>query len=143
MAERRFAQLESLLEKSTTYAQILKNSMDKAREKMESEVPRPSSLAERKSAKLKPKGKPRKSQGKKRALDDEADDDNDRPAAKKAKSDEIGVEKAAVEQPALITGTKLKGYQLEGLAWMASLWECGISGILGTLRDDLSDACST
>ena len=33
-------------------------------------------------------------------------------------------------QPQLITGTKLKGYQLEGVAWMAGLHENGISGIL-------------
>ena len=34
-------------------------------------------------------------------------------------------------QPALVTGGTLKDYQLEGVAWMASLWENGISGILG------------
>lgn len=33
-------------------------------------------------------------------------------------------------QPRLITGTKLKDYQLEGVAWMAGLHENGISGIL-------------
>ena len=35
------------------------------------------------------------------------------------------------QQPALVTGGTLKEYQLEGVAWMASLWENGISGILG------------
>jgi ATP-dependent DNA helicase len=34
------------------------------------------------------------------------------------------------KQPRLITGTKLKDYQLEGVAWMAGLHENGISGIL-------------
>lgn len=34
------------------------------------------------------------------------------------------------QQPQLITGTKLKDYQLEGVAWMAGLHENGISGIL-------------
>lgn len=33
-------------------------------------------------------------------------------------------------QPQLVTGTKLKDYQLEGVAWMAGLHENGISGIL-------------
>lgn len=33
-------------------------------------------------------------------------------------------------QPQLVTGTKLKEYQLEGVAWMAGLHENGISGIL-------------
>jgi len=35
------------------------------------------------------------------------------------------------DQPALITGAKLKNYQLEGLQWMVSLDQNGISGILG------------
>ncbi|TFK51367.1 hypothetical protein OE88DRAFT_1630026 [Heliocybe sulcata] len=33
-------------------------------------------------------------------------------------------------QPALVTGAKLKDYQLEGVAWMAGLFDNGISGIL-------------
>jgi len=36
------------------------------------------------------------------------------------------------QQPALITGATLKPYQLEGLQWMVSLDQNGISGILGT-----------
>lgn len=35
-------------------------------------------------------------------------------------------------QPALVTGGKLRGFQLEGVAWMVTLWKNGISGILGT-----------
>lgn len=44
-------------------------------------------------------------------------------------------------QPRLVTGTKLKDYQLEGVAWMAGLHENGISGILA---DDmgLGKVCS-
>jgi hypothetical protein len=34
-------------------------------------------------------------------------------------------------QPALVTGAKLKDYQLEGVEWMISLDHNGISGILG------------
>ena len=41
-------------------------------------------------------------------------------------------EKPAFEQPALVTGARLKNYQLEGLQWMVSLDQNGISGILGT-----------
>ena len=39
--------------------------------------------------------------------------------------------KPAFVQPALVTGAKLRDYQLEGVAWLVSLWENGISGILG------------
>lgn len=37
------------------------------------------------------------------------------------------------QQPSLVTGAKLKPYQLEGLQWMVSLDQNGISGILGEL----------
>lgn len=36
------------------------------------------------------------------------------------------------QQPAEITGGTLKDYQLDGVAWMVSLYENGISGILGS-----------
>lgn len=39
-------------------------------------------------------------------------------------------EPAVFSQPSLITGAKLKPYQLEGLQWMVSLDQNGISGIL-------------
>ena len=42
------------------------------------------------------------------------------------------VQEAGFEQPALVTGGTLKSYQLEGVAWMVTLWKNGISGILGT-----------
>jgi len=48
-------------------------------------------------------------------------------------------EPAVFTQPSLITGAKLKSYQLEGLQWMVSLDQNGISGILGRstfLRSD-------
>jgi ATP-dependent DNA helicase len=34
-------------------------------------------------------------------------------------------------QPALVTGAKMKDYQLEGVEWMMGLHQNGISGILG------------
>ncbi|KIW24699.1 uncharacterized protein PV07_10400 [Cladophialophora immunda] len=36
----------------------------------------------------------------------------------------------ATEQPSLVTGGKMKHYQLEGLEWLKSLWMNGLSGIL-------------
>ena len=45
--------------------------------------------------------------------------------------DEAFEEASSFQQPALITGAKLKPYQLEGLQWMVSLDQNGISGILG------------
>ena len=53
------------------------------------------------------------------AVDAEA---NGSPAAEKVQ---------AFKQPVLVTGAKLKDYQLEGVAWMMGLYKNGISGILG------------
>ncbi|KAI9439191.1 SNF2-family ATP dependent chromatin remodeling factor snf21 [Lactarius indigo] len=50
-----------------------------------------------------------------------------------ARPDSSKRSETAFVQPALLTGAKLKDYQLEGVAWMVSLWENGISGILGKM----------
>lgn len=34
------------------------------------------------------------------------------------------------QQPSLVTGAKLRGYQLAGVQWMTSLYENGLNGIL-------------
>jgi SNF2 family DNA or RNA helicase len=39
--------------------------------------------------------------------------------------------KPAFVRSAWVTRAKLRDYQLEGVTWMVSLWENGISGILG------------
>ncbi len=40
-------------------------------------------------------------------------------------------------QPILVSGATLKDYQLEGVAWMAGLYNNGISGILGSYLSQL------
>jgi ATP-dependent DNA helicase len=62
--------------------------------------------------------------------DDEDEGEQDPPKRAKVLAND---EKPAFLQPALVTGATLKDYQLEGVAWMVSLWENGISGILGEL----------
>lgn len=52
---------------------------------------------------------------------------------KKGEDGSVSVEQQntyVFEQPRLVSGTRLKDYQLEGVAWMAGLHENGISGIL-------------
>ena len=49
---------------------------------------------------------------------------------KKVKLDVDENDTRIFRQPQLITGTELRDYQLEGVAWMAGLHENGISGIL-------------
>lgn len=49
-----------------------------------------------------------------------------------AKPSAIGEQEGlvATEQPSLVTGGKMRQYQLEGLEWMKSLWMNGLCGIL-------------
>ena len=65
------------------------------------------------------KGKKKKgSNGKAVAVEEHTDEEHEPPV---------------FQQPSLVTGAKLKPYQLEGLQWMVSLDQNGISGILGEL----------
>lgn len=138
-SEARFARLSFLLQKSSLYANMLKDQMDRAREKQAAVA-----------AQAKPKSKPRsmvpgrgpargtgrlRVYGKRARVDsgdeEEDKDSEDAPNAKRAKVvPPEDTAKPIFVQPALLTGATLKDYQLEGVAWMVSLWENGISGIL-------------
>ena len=51
--------------------------------------------------------------------------------AEKYEGEELGAQNlVATEQPKLVTGGKMKQYQLEGLEWLKSLWMNGLCGIL-------------
>ena len=130
--EERYSRLQYMLDKSSIYAGLLKKRMDEARANMQRQAkPTPSTPPA-----AKPTARATRGKGKKSAAAD-ADDGpaEDVPGTKcaKAEADAAAGEETLppIEQPRLVTGTKLKDYQLEGLAWMASLYENGISGILG------------
>ena len=122
---------------------MLKDQMDRAREKQAAVA-----------AQAKPESKPRsmipgrgsargsgrlRVYGKRARVDsgDEEEENKDREDAPNAKRAKVvppeDTAKPIFVQPALLTGATLKDYQLEGVAWMVSLWENGISGILGEL----------
>lgn len=69
---------------------------------------------------------------------------DDEPSPDKPSLDPVGTDAAGVRhaflQPALVTGGKLKDYQLEGVEWMVSLDKNGVSGILGASRASSSVA---
>lgn len=104
------------MKKSAAYAQLLKERMDLTLQRQcQPEIQEDSSdFSDVPSARHgKRRRKDGKSSGRKRPkLDAEVDDAR------------------IFRQPQLVTGTKLKDYQLEGVAWMAGLHENGISGIL-------------
>ena len=110
------ARLESVLQRSAVFSSILKDRMD------EEKARQAAIQAEREEQlqRMPRVGRPSK---KKKGVNGEAIVMED----PKGKDDEPPV----FMQPALVTGAKLKSYQLEGLQWMVSLDQNGISGILG------------
>ncbi|KAF9467553.1 SNF2 family N-terminal domain-containing protein [Collybia nuda] len=132
---RRYARLQLVLEKSAVFSSILKARMDEDRERQ---------LAAMK-AKTASKGKAsvkgpaqRQGRGRKRIRVESDNSSDDEVGMSKRKKREDGQAQPQVnddelpvfQQPAAVTGAKLKDYQLEGLQWMVSLDQNGISGIL-------------
>ncbi|EEB98680.1 hypothetical protein MPER_01768, partial [Moniliophthora perniciosa FA553] len=133
--ENRLRRLDHVLTISTTYSKMLQEAMESRRvalAKLETNTHTPSKNAS------KGKGTPT-TRSRKRVLDD-SDEEMAATSAKRQKhefEDPEGETKNELDaacifkQPDLITGAKLKDYQLEGLQWMVSLHHSGISGILG------------
>jgi ATP-dependent DNA helicase len=119
----RFQRLTFLLEKSAAYSSIIKAEMDKKKYVLQ-----------------KPSKPTRKvTKGRKRLRKNDPDpSDEDYGFSKRTKTN-YGQSKPGgnpipaprMKQPKLVTGGKLKDYQLEGVEWMISLDQNGISGILG------------
>lgn len=126
----RLQRLEFLLKKSSAYSQMLASQMELVRANAAAQAQVRSQPSTPVKPKAKSRGKSRnKSKGGKRQLDS----DDDEPSVKRAKvvvTKEVE-EKPAFVQPELLTGATLRDYQLEGVAWMWSLFDQGISGILG------------
>ncbi|KIY53122.1 hypothetical protein FISHEDRAFT_63512 [Fistulina hepatica ATCC 64428] len=109
--DERLTRLEFLIEKAAMYSQLLQEQMDNTKEEML-----------------------REKDGKKRGHVSDGGPGHKRQktesSALKAKAEPADEEEQILPQPSLVTGGKLKNYQLEGLHWMISLYRNGISGIL-------------
>ncbi|KAG5643984.1 hypothetical protein DXG03_009274 [Asterophora parasitica] len=132
--EKRFARLHFVLQKSAVYSEILKARMDQDKANLEA-----AARAQSKAVASKPQRKSsitRLGKGRKRVRVETSDESSneDSLSSKRMKMDGAQTkredESPIFQQPALITGAKLKQYQLEGLQWMVSLDQNGISGIL-------------
>ncbi|KAG1824917.1 SNF2 family N-terminal domain-containing protein [Suillus subaureus] len=119
----RFSRLQRLLEKSFTYSKLLGAQMDKEKR----------ACALRAAMQAAAPSKPQSSRrhfprrGKKRSREE--------PPVKPQIQEPPVVEgengqRPKFPQPALVTGAKLKDYQLEGVEWMISLDKNGVSGVL-------------
>ncbi|CAE6425485.1 unnamed protein product [Rhizoctonia solani] len=132
-ATRRMARLNFLLERSSLYAKILEARINQQKEEQAKKPP-----VEKDAA------KPQKNtgKGKKRARASDSYDiaghidsstlekANKRARGEKVKEEEQTSSLPSMERPELITGARLKDCQLEGVRWIASLWENGLNGIL-------------
>jgi ATP-dependent DNA helicase len=129
--------MEVLLQKSSIFTKALNDQMDRTREQHAAIAAASTQKRSKKTTKQdKRVGRsgPRVSgRGKRMRLDSDDEDHSDEEAEESLKRVKILPDEAkpAFVQPALVTGAKLRDYQLEGVAWMVSLWENGISGILG------------
>lgn len=127
--------MEVLLQRSSIFTQALKDQLDRSREK-HAAVAAASTQKQSKNAKQnKRAGRSGRhvSRGKRMRLDSDDEDHSEEEVEEPLKRVKVLPDdaKPAFVQPALVTGAKLRDYQLEGVAWMVSLWENGISGILG------------
>ena len=126
--------MQVLLEKSSIFTEVLKDQMDRTREKhaavAASTQKRPTKT--RQNPRAGHSGRRVSGRGKRMrpGCDGDHSEEEAKEPLKRARvvPDDA---KPAFVQPALLTGANLRDYQLEGVAWMVSLWENGISGILG------------
>ncbi|KZT38405.1 hypothetical protein SISSUDRAFT_1021506 [Sistotremastrum suecicum HHB10207 ss-3] len=116
--ESRFVKLDALLERSFAYTKMIAEGITKEEE---------SSRKRAKEARLKPSRSRPKGKGKGRG---KGRSTRTATKAQMVIPDENEEERKAFVQPEEITGAQLRGYQLEGVAWMAGLWSNGLNGIL-------------
>ena len=125
--EEKWQKLEPFLERVTVYAKALKEQMDSAKYAAapSTSTPRPAPKNTRK--------RPRESVSDTRnAKVSRREDQPDVNSSRNSPVDATEETQPRFTQPILVSGATLKGYQLEGVAWMVGLYQNGISGILGT-----------
>ncbi|KAG2070844.1 hypothetical protein BDR04DRAFT_1231463 [Suillus decipiens] len=122
----RFSRLQRLLEKSFTYSKLLGAQMDKEKRACALRA------AMQAAAPSKPESSRRRvpKRGKKRSRVEEVDEEAPPVKPQIQEPPVVEGQRPKFPQPALVTGAKLKDYQLEGVEWMVSLDKNGVSGIL-------------
>jgi ATP-dependent DNA helicase len=129
--KQKLSKLKGVLDKSKVYSQILCSRLeeDKMRQREAFEAQQRKAKAGSKRGRTSDTGKGKR-KVQKGAAGEAVPVDEDEEENEDALAERFGV----FQQPKLITGAKLKSYQLEGLQWMVSMDQNGISGILGELN---------
>ncbi|KAI0251647.1 SNF2 family N-terminal domain-containing protein [Lactifluus subvellereus] len=128
--EARFMNMQALLEKSSIFTEALKDQMDRSREKHAAVAAKTQKRASKAKQTQRGGRAGRHASGRGKRPRVGSDDEGEGEETLKRARVLADEPRPNFVQPALLTGAKLKDYQLEGVAWMISLWENGISGIL-------------
>jgi ATP-dependent DNA helicase len=121
------SKLRFVLERSRVYSEFLRRQMDEDKARQQAELALRREERDKEAASSRKRGRVSASAPSKRRRNNQGE-----PVQPHDKQDDID-QPPIFPQPSLVTGAKLKGYQLEGLQWMTSLHQNGISGILGML----------
>ncbi|KAJ2740706.1 putative ATPase [Coemansia sp. BCRC 34301] len=136
--KQRLQRLNFLLEKSAAYVSFVAKKLDSKRAEMRSveDAPKPDTEADKATEQppaTKRKGKQQKAapHAKRSKLTvASSKDETSVVAAAEPEPLIIDGERVSARQPRLITGGIMRDYQLEGMEWLASLYENGLNGIL-------------
>jgi ATP-dependent DNA helicase len=128
-------QLDFLLSKASEYSNFISKDLDELQNAMTENARRKMERSEKRSKKRKPDGKESASASKKKSKKNSGD--ALKTAFVKDAQGRSGSKPIFVQPVNLADGCYLKDYQLEGVRWLASLFENGVSGILA---DEVSDS---
>jgi ATP-dependent DNA helicase len=132
--EKKFQRLEALLNKSKIYSSLILAQMQKEEDELEAAngEQEPVQGPKRRGRKKKATTEQPKISNffNKKDVESKADADTASEAGSDRIKLEAGVQQKTIKQPKLVTGGSLRDYQLEGLAWLKSLYENGLNGIL-------------
>jgi len=123
---KRANQLDFLLSKATEYSNFIAADLQQLQDQMEDQAKQTTTEKGKKSKKRKGKSEGKGSK-KSKKNNGEA---NLKTAQEKFQKGHVGSRPIFVQPPNLASGCILKDYQLEGVRWLASLFENGVSGIL-------------
>lgn len=135
LADTMFSKLDELLSQTQLYSEFLLEKMDDIA--LERPAPVPEDVVEekkgkgrkRKAAELQNAGK-KKAKAAVEAMLANCNEESKSAEESSLLSDEEKTWKEQMEIVPLLTGGRLKSYQLKGIKWMISLWQNGLNGIL-------------
>jgi len=135
----RKTQLDFLLQKAETFSGFINECQNEVQERLSSQIKdEPEETLSEVDENMSPKTRKRKKaakgrgrkKGKKAKTKSSAEAEDEMADAEKRMAEARAKERPMFKQPKNMVNGTMKGYQLEGLRWLASLYENGLSGIL-------------